>query len=1051
MSNEEENPPSFLRTKQGEVIPPYQLLHETEARPSVDIYLVHRGPDTKRDVVEPVAHLLKTLGVPSFCDSLPELYSMPLGHDKVLSMRRGLSFCRLAVVLLSERFCDSPYCVKEVNTLLLREHREKRNIIIPALYTGSLEDSAHAPIFGNRSTLVRRSESSRGFARKLVETVLRRLDRPVPCPNLLRYYLNEHQNSLQDIEDDDSAPPLSVNYASTARSSFSSLSTHTVVGPPALEWKRPFSVPRHFLYGSVGREHELSDLHNRLRPPPGSGESHRGSSAALHGSAGMGKTVLAALYAERYGSNSKENECCYPGGVLWLTIGPQRRMLDDAIWVWQEMIQQTFPELLLQDKGSKDGKVYEAEEVRNLLSYHPNRTGTFRSESPLLVVVDDVWGEEILTATLKALPLDCRVIVTTRDADVAFALEKGEESIFRLDVLSEQDAICLLQSKVRDLKDDTAKTLSRGMGCHAQALTLAAGTLSNRRRLGYDKVVEKILNHLNNGDGFGGLPRLGRRASSKERTVVEKALDVSYDCLQCDDGSERLQEQFRALGVFAQEAEFSTDAAAHVWEVDEDDALEFLVMLEALALVKMTSSAPNVEEAPVRWQQHAVLRAYEQSLWSVDSEDVRLAWKSKHAHFFAALIEDCMQKRPRDFDGIDAELRQIQHAFSWCKDECAELVIKFVTSMSKYLIVRGCSGELESWLERALEIAGERDATNDKANILRTMGDIQLQLGRFDRSRVYLEQALALFDALNDEDVKSSGKALTLHSIGDVEYRMGRLTSSSDFFTKALSLFRLAGDRWGEGVALRSLGDVKRFLGNAQDARTHLAQAINIFSFDCNMIGEAGAVLALGRVESRVGDWDEALVHFDRCFALYESTKSKLGQGSTWKCKGDIFLKKAMFEEAKKCYEQALPLFTAMSDKLGEAQTLRCLGDLQLHLGLLGDAEKYLKESLRIYVDLDSERGKANTLRSLAAVEIKKGNRQGAYVVYEEAKVLFARILLQLGQNDWKHLDQVEYELQSLDSTSTSSFETSAWTLDEAMQQPYGSAQTLDILSEVER
>lgn len=56
--------------------------------------------------------------------------------------------------------------------------------------------------------------------------------------------------------------------------------------------------------------------------------------------------------------------------------------------------------------------------------------------------------------------------------DVAFALETRGDAIQNLDVLSEEDARTLLLSKVSDLEDVIADQVARGLGYHAQALTL---------------------------------------------------------------------------------------------------------------------------------------------------------------------------------------------------------------------------------------------------------------------------------------------------------------------------------------------------------------------------------------------------------------------------------------------------------------------------------------------------------------------------------------------------------------------------------------------------
>jgi NB-ARC domain/TIR domain len=520
----------YLSTRSGVPAPPYELFHDDVIIDPIDIYLVHRGPDTKEELVRPLTYLLKCLGVKCFADTSTEDYSMPLGRNNEESMRRGLTACTFALVILSETFCDSVHCVSETNTLLLREQQEHRTIVIPAIYTGSIHDQQYR-IFNRTSSLVRRGESAKAFTIKMASEILRLLKRTEPHRSMLRYYLTSYERSVEDIPEEEAEDyPMTVQLSplslrekkSTGRSlvlnsldspstAASSRSYSTLSSSVGVTWSRPLVIPSHFLRGSVGRADELEHLHSVLSGKNDADETeeesdHTGKCAILRGPPGMGKTVLAAMYADR-------RQAEYPGGVLWLTLGPNKVTIDDSIPILQEMIKNTFPELMLQDGYSK---IYSAEEVRNLLSFYPaHKAGKLRSESPLLVILDDVWSDDVLVGIKEALPLDCAVLMTTRNYDVAFALEDSDRGIINLDVLSEKDAVKLLRSKAKEISLETATMVARGLGFHAQALTVAAGSLSCRRGEGYDEVAVQIVQRLNDGEGVGDLPRFGRASRKK--------------------------------------------------------------------------------------------------------------------------------------------------------------------------------------------------------------------------------------------------------------------------------------------------------------------------------------------------------------------------------------------------------------------------------------------------------------------------------------------------------------------------------------------------------
>jgi hypothetical protein len=125
-------------------------------------FLSHRGPDTKEALVRPLSFILDKLGVPHFFDQSDD--AMKLGKMNYEQMAEATWSCRVGVVVLSDAFCKSSWCLKELNTFLLRRHQEppSKFILLPIYYNPYLlsTDPLYYPVIGPISSLVRKNEEA---------------------------------------------------------------------------------------------------------------------------------------------------------------------------------------------------------------------------------------------------------------------------------------------------------------------------------------------------------------------------------------------------------------------------------------------------------------------------------------------------------------------------------------------------------------------------------------------------------------------------------------------------------------------------------------------------------------------------------------------------------------------------------------------------------------------------------------------------------------------------------------------------------------------------
>ncbi|KAI3439940.1 TIR domain-containing protein [Psidium guajava] len=83
-------------------------------RPTCDVFINHRGIDTKRNVSGLLGHYLGVLGHRPFLDSR----SMRPGDSLFQKINEAICGCKVGVAVFSPRYCESPYCLHELAVLV---------------------------------------------------------------------------------------------------------------------------------------------------------------------------------------------------------------------------------------------------------------------------------------------------------------------------------------------------------------------------------------------------------------------------------------------------------------------------------------------------------------------------------------------------------------------------------------------------------------------------------------------------------------------------------------------------------------------------------------------------------------------------------------------------------------------------------------------------------------------------------------------------------------------------------------------------------------------
>ena len=174
----------------------------------------------------------------------------------------------------------------------------------------------------------------------------------------------------------------------------------------------------------IGRDKAVREVKELLMRVP---------AAVVRGWPGVGKTTLVSVL-----SRDSEVTQAFPDGVLWTSLD-QKPSLVSLLAGWGRALGRD--DLL---------RVPTAEEAAKLLS-------TVLTNKRMLLIVDDVWEAEHGAVFLQARADRCAMLVTTRLPTVAHALAQTEEAIYYLDVLTETDALKLMQVLAPDVVNEYAE------------------------------------------------------------------------------------------------------------------------------------------------------------------------------------------------------------------------------------------------------------------------------------------------------------------------------------------------------------------------------------------------------------------------------------------------------------------------------------------------------------------------------------------------------------------------------------------------------------------
>ena len=650
-----------------------------------------------------------------------------------------------------------------------------------------------------------------------------------------------------------------------------------------------------------GRDALVGDLIAKLLHGPG-------QAVAVHGLPGVGKTSLAVALA-----NQKEVLAHFKDGVLWASLGPQAREEDIAA------ILNRWAEALGGDISSQIDLAARKTAVSEAIGQHA-----------LLIVIDDAWDEDIARHLRFSNP-NCRLLLTTRDQDVAAGfLRPGEEGI-ALPSLEEQTSLQLLRALAPEAHDaDPAAfaALARAAGGLPLALELLGGYLAAPRHKLRPQLSKKALAELQDPRRRLSLAQERLGQSARQETLQE-AISLSIEALLDLENGAQLQQAFYDLGAFAPKPQrFSWEAAEAVTGL----AIEDLVLR---SLVEISGD---------QLAMHQVMSDVARSQTSESAI-------TRHRDFYQQAVNENWQ----DWRSIEQIYGQIKRAWEAAPRE-AEL-LNLIWALNIYQERRGLWQDRLAWSQRGLEVAQEQGWREDEGTLLNNLGAVYFELGQPQKAFDHYNQALAIAEetgnkggqaaALNNlgalyaragqlekalaqynQALAVAGDENLLHNIGRIYARLGRQEKALEYYQRDLAFRREIGDRAGQAAALNSIGTIYSDAGQFDFALEQLQEALVLSEEEGDRSGVANTLHNIGVAQIQQGRPADALEYAGRSLSISEEVHHLTGQANTLNVIGWAYSDLGQADDALAAYNKALPIWDKIGDRQGVAITLSRIGAL---------------------------------------------------------------------------------------------------------------------------
>ncbi|MCX7342828.1 MAG: tetratricopeptide repeat protein [Proteobacteria bacterium] len=260
-------------------------------------------------------------------------------------------------------------------------------------------------------------------------------------------------------------------------------------------------------------------------------------------------------------------------------------------------------------------------------------------------------------------------------------------------------------------------------------------------------------------------------------------------------------------------------------------------------------------------------------------------------------------------------------------------------------------------LEQSLDIYKSKfsDRHLDIARILSHLGNVYKDLCSPESAKEVFEESLAIYQEHPNESV---GLARVLTYLGTIYRELGHYEKAKEFLEKSASICSKQPDNLlGYALSLARLGNLYRELGHYNKAEDCLNKSLTIYKSNSskNNVNIGWVLSYLGSVYRDIGDYEKARIYLENSIDIHKKNISEKNINLGWLLTnlGAIYIELANYKKAIECLEESLLIYqqNCLPQNINIGWVSLYLGIAYKYLGELEKAHHFFEESNKIYND----------------------------------------------------------------------------------------------------